>query len=271
MADYLLTLSSFTLLSLVTLEIWRRLSGQPKSVRRGRGRIAAAVVLGIAMTGAGTYAITKSRSFQVAGTLVRHIDTDRKVIALTFDDGPTPGYTEEVLRVLKAHEAAATFYLTGQACSDNPTQVREIVNAGHELGNHTYSHRRMLFVPGATIADEIERTDRLLRASGYYGPITIRPPGCKRLLTAPIYLARTGRTTVTWDLEPDSMADIAEDPDAMVENVVDGARPGSIVLMHVLVASRGESRAALPRILEQLAARGYRFVTVSELMRLGAK
>jgi peptidoglycan-N-acetylglucosamine deacetylase len=271
MADYFLALSSITLLSLVALEIWQRLGGQSKSVRRRRARVAAAIAVGIVMTGAATYVLTKSRSFQVTGTLVHRVDTDRKVIALTFDDGPTPRHTEEVLGILKAHDATATFYLTGQACADNPVQAREIVEAGHELGNHTYSHRRMLFVSGATIADEIERTDVLLRASGYQGPITVRPPGCKRLLTAPLYLARTGRTTVTWDLEPDSIADIAEDPGAMVDSVVKGARPGSIILMHVLVASRTHSREALPRILEQLSAKGYRFVTVSELMRLGAE
>jgi peptidoglycan-N-acetylglucosamine deacetylase len=271
MADYVLTLSSVTLLSLLTLEIWQRLGGKSESAWRGRRRVAAAIALGIVMTGAATYALTKSRSFQVTGTLVRHVDTDQKVIALTFDDGPTPRHIEEVLGILKAHDATATFYLTGQACADNPVQARKIVEAGHELGNHTYSHRRMLFVSGATIADEIERTDELLRASGYHGPITVRPPGCKRLLTAPLYLARTGRTTVTWDMEPDSMADLAGDPDAMVESVVNGARPGSIVLMHVLIASREKSREALPRILEQLSAKGYRFVTVSELIRLGAK
>jgi peptidoglycan-N-acetylglucosamine deacetylase len=271
MADYLLTLGSIALLSLVTLKIWYRAAGPPRSAWRRRGRVAAAIALGVVMTGTGAHILTKSRSFQVAGTLVRHVDTDRKVIALTFDDGPTPRYTEEVLSVLEAHDVTATFYLTGQACADNPAQARRIVEAGHELGNHTYTHRRLLFASGASIADEIERTDRLLRASGYQGLITVRPPGCKRLLTAPLYLARTGRTTVTWDLEPDSIADIAEDPDAMVENVVNGARPGSIVLMHVLIASRGKSREALPRILEQLSAEGYRFVTVSELMRLRAE
>jgi len=97
--------------------------------------------------------------------------------------------------------------------------------------------------------------------------VTFRPPGCKRLLTTPLYLARTGRTTLTWDLEPDSIASIADDPDAMVKYVVEGARPGSIVLMHIMYDSRAASRKALPRILQQLTAEGYRFVTVSDLLR----
>ena len=125
----------------------------------------------------------------------------------------------------------------------------------------------MYFIPDATVADEIGRTDAVFRSAGYSGAITFRPPGCKRLLTAPLYLGRTGRMTVTWDLEPDSIPGIADDPDAIADYVVDNARPGSIVLMHVMVDSRAASRQALPRILRELTAKGYRFVTVSSLLR----
>ena len=169
--------------------------------------------------------------------------------------------------MLAAHEASATFYVTGDASARNPEQLREIVAAGDELGNHTYGHRELYFVPEAQVAQEIEKTDAVLRSAGYTGPLTFRPPGCKRLLTAPLYVSSTGRTTVTWDLEPDSIAAIAADADAMTRYVVDNARPGSIVLMHVMYGSREASRRALPQILTQLAARGYRFVTVSEALR----
>lgn len=228
------------------------------------------MVLSALVLGAATYALTKSRSFQLAGVLVERAATDRKLVALTFDDGPEPGYTEEVLGVLRAHEASATFYLTGAASVANSTQLQAITAAGHELGNHTYSHQRLLFVPGTRIAEEIERTDMVFRSAGYDGPITFRPPGCKRLLSAPLFLARTGRTTVTWDLEPDSRPALADDPDAMTRHVLDNARPGSIVLMHVMYASRSASRQALPQILDGLAEKGYRFVTVSELLRARA-
>ena len=216
--------------------------------------------------GVGTYCVTKSRSFQIAGTLVQRVETDRKIIALTFDDGPTPGYTEEVLATLRAHDASATFYLTGRECEANPGMLRAIIGSGNELGNHTYSHGRLYFVSAATVADEVERTDAVFRSAGYAGPITFRPPGCKRLLTTPLYLARNDRTTVVWDLEPDSIADIASDPEALADHVVENARPGSIVLMHVMYGSREPTRKALPAILERLSAKGYRFVTVSDLL-----
>ena len=198
----------------------------------------------------------------------RRVDTAERVVALTFDDRPTPEHTDEVLDVLAAHDARATFYLTGGESDDDPHGLRAIVAAGHELGNHTWSHRRLAFVSGATVADEIERTDAVFRAAGYVGPITFRPPGCKRLLTAPLYLASHDRTTVIWDLEPDSIPEVAADADAIVTYVIERVRPGSIVLLHLMYDSRAPSREALPRILERLAAGGYRFVTVSELLAL---
>ena len=140
--------------------------------------------------------------------------------------------------------------------------------AGEEIGNHTWSHPRLLAMSQGAIAGEIERTDAVIRAAGYRGPIYVRPPNGKRLLAAPWYLWRHGRTTITWTLEPDSIPGIADDADAMVTYVRDTVRPGDIVLMHVMYEGRDASRAALPRILEALAADGYRFVTVSELLAL---
>ena len=172
--------------------------------------------------------------------------------------------------ILRKEDVRATFYLSGQECEQDPAMLRAIIAAGHELGNHTYSGRRMVFLSGATVADEIERTDAVFRAAGYEATTTFRPPGCKKLLTAPLYLAGSDRTTVTWDLEPDSIEGISGDADAMVGYVAAGVRPGSIVLMHVMYDSREPSRVALPRIIEQLSSAGYRFVTVSELLALRA-
>ena len=242
--------------------------GRPSTTAGALLRATLAVLLALIVVGLGTYQLTKARGFQLAGELVRRVETADPVVALTFDDGPTPGYTEWVLRELADHDAAATFYLTGGASADNPDLLRAIVDAGHELGNHSYTHRRLYFVSDAVVADEVERTDAVFRAAGYTGPITFRPPGCKRLLTTPLYLARHDRTTVTWDLEPDSLGEIADDADALVAHVRDNVRPGSIVLLHVMYEPREATREALPRILSELEAAGYRFVTVSELLAL---
>ena len=196
------------------------------------------------------------------------MDTGEKVVALTFDDGPQPAYTQSVIDTLEAHDAKGTFFVIGHDAAASPDSLRTLVAAGEEIGNHTWSHPRLLAMSQGAIAAEIERTDAVIRAAGYGGPIFVRPPNGKRLLAAPWYLWRHGRTTVMWSLEPDSIAGIADDPDAMVAYVREHVRPGDIILMHVMYESRSASRAALPRILEALAADGYRFVTVSQLLAL---
>lgn len=265
MADYILAFTALALLVAGALAAWRRLGGPSASALRAAGRVSVVVVASLALVAVGVYKLTKSRDFQLAGDLVSRVETTDKVVALTFDDGPVPVHTESTLATLKDHQARATFYLTGGDSSNNPSLVAEIAEAGHEIGNHTYAHPRLYFMSRARVADEIERTDAAIRTGGYEGPITFRPPGCKRLLTTPLYLAGTGRTTVTWNLEPDSIAGVQDDADAITEYVLENARPGSIVLMHVMYDSREPSRRALPRILDGLAAQGYRFVTVSEL------
>ncbi|PKQ37772.1 MAG: polysaccharide deacetylase [Actinobacteria bacterium HGW-Actinobacteria-1] len=268
MADYALSLSLIALAAGLLGLGWNRIAGRPESRFRAVGRVLLVVVVSILLVGVATYHLSKSRSFQFAGELVQRVETNEKVVALTFDDGPTPGYTEEVLQTLAEHGARATFYLTGRECEENPELLDVVVASGNELGNHTYSHRRLYFVPEKTVAAEVEQTDAIFRAAGYEAPTTFRMPGCKRLLTTPLYLDRTGRTTVVWDLEPDSIAGIADNADAIVEYVGDGVRPGSIVLMHVMYEGRQPTRDALPRILDRLSAQGYRFVTVSELLAM---
>lgn len=267
MADYILALASLGLFALALLGAWRYLGGPSVTARRAAGRLLVVSLISIAVVGPMVYALTKSRDVQLAGELISRIDTQDKVVALTFDDGPVPAHTGETLAVLKEYNALATFYLTGEDCAKNQSQVKMIADGGHEIGNHSYSHPRLFFMPRERVAEEIERTDAAIRAAGYAGEITFRPPGCKRLLTTPLYLAATKRTTVTWDLEPDSIAGIQDDADAITEHVVENVRPGSIILMHVMYDSREPSRKALPKILERLSGQGYRFVTISDLRR----
>jgi peptidoglycan/xylan/chitin deacetylase (PgdA/CDA1 family) len=270
MADYALALVSILVLAGAVLLAWRALRGSAASPGRRLGRVAPAVLVALIVTGVITYSLTRSRTFQLAGELVSRVETTDKVVALTLDDGPTREHTQDVLDILKAKGVRATFYLSGRECEQDPAMLKAIIAAGHELGNHSYSGRRMVFLSGAAVAGEVERTDAVFRAAGYAATTTFRPPGCKKLLTAPLYLAGNDRTTVTWDLEPDSLEGIAGDADAMTSYVADGVRPGSIVLMHVMYDSRESSRVALPRIIEQLSDAGYRFVTVSELLALRA-
>lgn len=214
----------------------------------------------------GTWALARARTLQTFGTLVHRVDTQQPRVALTFDDGPTPAALATLLPMLEQRHVRATFFVTGAELERRPALGAALLAAGHELGNHSYSHRRMLMLGQTEIANEIERTDALIRAAGQHGPIHFRPPYGLKLLGLPWYLQQTGRTTVMWDLEPDSDPAQAGDSEAMVANVLADARPGSIILLHVMYASRHASLASVPGIIDGLQARGFRFVTVSELM-----
>jgi peptidoglycan/xylan/chitin deacetylase (PgdA/CDA1 family) len=128
----------------------------------------------------------------------------------------------------------------------------------------------MLLVSPATVASEVERTDQQIRQAGFTDEILFRPPYGKKLFTLPWYLSRQQRKTIMWDLEPESEPKLAADPQAMAAAVIAKARPGSIILLHVMYQSRQSSREALPLIIEGLQAKGYRFVTVNELITMRA-
>ncbi|MFJ1454997.1 polysaccharide deacetylase family protein [Nocardia sp. N2S4-5] len=210
---------------------------------------------------AGLYVLMNSRTYQVAGRLVHRIDTADKVVALTFDDGPTER-TPEILATLGALAVPATFYLVGRDLASRPGDGAAIAAAGHEIGNHSYSHRRFVLVTPGTVRDEVERTDAEIRRTGYHGPITFRPPYGKKLFALPTYLSDHDRTTVMWDVEPDSHGDA--ETGRIVDETLDAVRPGSIILLHAMY--QADSRAAVVPIVDGLRARGYRFVTVSQLI-----
>ncbi|HLM55895.1 MAG TPA: polysaccharide deacetylase family protein [Pyrinomonadaceae bacterium] len=223
---------------------------------------AAVVVVGLVVL----WRVSGSRTFQFFGRLVPRVNTESKVVALTFDDGPAPGATDQILSALGGARVRATFFVTGAELERNMAEGRKLVAAGHELGNHSYSHGRMVLVTPERVRREVERTDELIREAGYGGEITFRPPYGKKLFALPYFLSRTGRTTVTWDVEPDSYPEVAADSDKIAEHVLTRARPGSIIILHVMYPSRAESLKAVPKIVEGLKARGYDFKTVSELL-----
>jgi peptidoglycan/xylan/chitin deacetylase (PgdA/CDA1 family) len=231
-----------------------------------KARIAAALVFAALAGVAVLWRMCNSRTFQTFGVIVPRVETSRRVVALTFDDGPTRGRTEEVLALLREKNVRATFFVTGAELEQNMAEGREIVAAGHELGNHSYSHLRMILVSPSFVRREIERTDELIRQAGHAGEIHFRPPYGKKLFALPFYLARHDRKTITWDVEPNSYPEVDKDSARIVGFVRERVRPGSILLLHVMYTGREESLKAVPGIIDALAAEGYGFVTVSELL-----
>lgn len=212
--------------------------------------------------------LSKARSFQTFGRIVHRVDTQEKIVALTFDDGPSD-LTRPLLDILEKEQVSATFFVTGSELEKNLDRGIRIVSAGHELGNHSYSHERMIFVSPSYVRQEIERTDQLIREAGYQSEILFRPPHGKKLFVLPYYLSQNGRTTVMWDVEPDS--DASASYNEIAQRAIDETRPGSIILLHAMYPSRAESYKAVGKIINELQGRGYQFVTVSDLLSRQAK
>jgi peptidoglycan/xylan/chitin deacetylase (PgdA/CDA1 family) len=264
--DVIAALALVVGLTLLGLALWRPLVGRARTPWRRVVRVAVVLLVAVALVAFGAYRLMNARSVQLLGHQVAKVETDQKVVALTFDDGPDGRYVATVLADLDRYRARGTFFVIGSVAQANELALRTLVASGQEIGNHSFTHRRLVFVSTDTVAREVESTDREIRSAGYRGPILFRPPFGKRLLSAPFYLRQHARTTVMWNLEPDSVAAIADDPQAMATYVADNVRPGSIVLLHVWYEGRSASRAALPLILRELTSKGYRVVGVSEML-----
>ena len=158
--------------------------------------------------------------------------------------------------------------MIGGDLARDPRLGRRLVEAGHELGNHTYSHDHMILKSQAFIRREIEATDALIAASGQRTPSCFRAPFCWKLFGLPWYLARTDRTSLTWDVEPVGDLDPKATSVQIASDVLARARPGSIILLHVWYGRNAAARSAIPTIVDGLQARGYRLLTVSELLAL---
>ncbi|MCM3574224.1 polysaccharide deacetylase family protein [Mesobacillus subterraneus] len=212
----------------------------------------------------GTYRLMNSRTFQLFGGLTAQVNTDEKVVALTFDDGPTQ-QVEDILPILEKYDAKATFFLIGNEIEKNPEAAQMIAQAGHQIGNHTYSHNRMVLKSPSFIKEEIEKTNMLIVKAGFTGEIDFRPPNGKKLLALPYYLDQQNIDTITWNLEPDSYYSSSADK---LNYIKDHVKPGSIILMHPMYDQTGEELETIEGIVKALSREGYKFITVNELQEM---
>jgi peptidoglycan/xylan/chitin deacetylase (PgdA/CDA1 family) len=232
--------------------------------KRTKLYLGAATLLGIAAIGYGLFQLSKSRDYQLFGTLVSSVKTTDKIVALTFDDAPG-GQTDKVLSILQDQNIKATFYVIGQNAQKDPTGLKAIADQGHELGNHSYSHQRMALTSPWDVSAEVEKTNALIRASGYTGEITFRPPYGKKLFTLPWYLWQHNITTVMWNVEPDTYNNTAS---GITDYTLKNTTPGSIIVMHPFCGTTcAADREALPKIIQGLKDKGYQFVTINQLLQ----
>lgn len=205
----------------------------------------------------------------VFGRVFSHMQTTQKVVALTFDDGPYPPYTGQMLDVLKEYHIPATFFVVGQNVEKYPELVKRIAEEGHEVGNHTYHHIDLLKADRKVIADEIDRTSQAIFTASGIRPHLMRPPHGFRDPVIMEMMAERGLKVVEWSVM--SRDWLNPGVDAIVDRTVSKVKNGSIILLHdgdgiASQNSRAETIEATRRIIQILSNQGYKFVTVDEIL-----
>lgn len=208
---------------------------------------------------------------QLYGKSIRNIKTSEKVVALTFDDGPNPPYTSQVLDVLKKHDVKATFFVVGIRAQKYPDSVIQVYQAGHEIGNHSWSHHVLIGKSYKFIRKEIDSTDEFIRSLGYTGTIHFRAPKGMKFVRLPKILDETNRPHILFDAVGWDWS--SPGANKIVNNVMSSVKPGSVILLHdgdgdnnEVITDRSQTVDATDTIIQRLKAEGYKFVTISELL-----
>ena len=216
-----------------------------------------------------TSAIKERQYYEDAGYIIWEIQTKEKVVALTFDDGPHPIYTEQILDLLDQYGAKGTFFLVGEQAEKNPRVVFRMYEEGHELANHTYTHPFTTYIP--KIMKEIQQTnDTLFEITGY-SPKLFRPVEGNYTDQLVEEVVKEGYKIVMWSWHQDT--EDWKDPgvNAIVNKVLNGIEEGNIVLFHDGGSNREQTVKALEIILPELKKQGYKFITVTEMLKLQNK
>lgn len=202
--------------------------------------------------------------------IVYSAPVETKVVAITFDDGPDPEVTPAVLEALRERSVRCTFFLTGVMTVKYADVARQVAADGHEIASHGYSHRALRGADAETIRRELRRTEVVLERVLGVRPTLFRFPYLVHDEEALRVVQSRGYTVIACSL--DSRDWLTPDARRLASRVCGLIRPGDIVLMHDAAGQKGEKmKEALDIILEWLHENGYRCVTVSELIRMGAE
>lgn len=185
-----------------------------------------------------------------------------KVVALTFDDGPDPIDTPDILDILKEKEVRSTFFVLGKAAESYPILLKRLVKEGHEIGNHSFNHD----FQQRHLVEEMNHTDQVVFAATGSHTYFYRPPGGFVSQAQLETTNRNGHVVVLWSVDSKDWTNPGVN--RIVNNVMKNVFPGSIILMHDGGYQRTQTVKALGPIIDALRARGYRFVTLSELKTL---
>jgi peptidoglycan-N-acetylglucosamine deacetylase len=197
------------------------------------------------------------------------LPSEDKIVALTFDDGPDDKYTNDVLQILKEFDIKATFFVIGKNIKTYPRFMEQIINEGHAIGNHTWSHVNLTDLSASQIKKELDKTNQILKKEFGVETDLVRPPfGAMDERTLKV-LTDLGFHTFKWSVDTRDWA--GTDSSAIIQNVRDNVKPGGVVLQHSAGGKGGNldnTLEALPVIISDLKEKGYQFVTLPEMLQI---
>lgn len=187
-----------------------------------------------------------------------------KALAMTFDDGPHPSLTPRLLDILKERNIKCTFFLIGEQVKMYPNIVRRIIAEGHEIGNHTWTHCSLTSRSDEQIRSELKKSEDAVFEVAGVRPHLVRPPyGAINARIKDLMFAEFGYSTIMWSVDPQDWR--RPGVAAVTSRLVNGAHPGAIMLSHDI---HPPTITAMPAMFDQLLAKGYQFVTVSQLLNM---
>ena len=192
-----------------------------------------------------------------------HGTRESKRIALSFDDGPHPTLTPQILNILEKYNITATFFMIGCNVENYPNVAREVCKRGHEIGNHTFSHPHMKNLTSDMLKKEVLKTEEILKQNGIPHPKLFRPPEGFRSAEQVEILRSLGYQTIIWSLDTHDWQGRAVGE--IVSGVLSGVQGGDILLFHDYTLKEN-TITALEQLIPKLLKDGYEFVTVSDLM-----
>jgi peptidoglycan/xylan/chitin deacetylase (PgdA/CDA1 family) len=235
-------------------------------------RRAAIITVAVAAVAAGAWYFLEAPFNQMFGTTVTQVTLQQKIVALTFDDGPNPPFTDEIVNYLHSVHAPATFFVVGKAVQAHPESVRNEVRFGDAIGNHTWDHAHLVLLSKAHVERELDDAEAAIaRAAGVHSTLFRPPFGARDFLVLRVARER-GYRIIMWSVPLPS--DWTNPPPAVIaQRVLKYVKNGSIIVLHDgnkgMYGNRASTVAATKLIVRALLDKGFRFVTVPELMRLG--
>jgi peptidoglycan/xylan/chitin deacetylase (PgdA/CDA1 family) len=232
-----------------------------------------AFILAFIVLGITSYTIAKHPNmdnWKKEKILIDKVETDKKVVALTFDDGPEPNFTPALLDVLKKHDARATFFVMGKKAEAHPQILKRMAMAGHEIGNHSYSHPDFNKLKKEAQLEEITKTNAIIEKYSGQNVALLRPPG-GYLSYDLIEMSKKEHLTIAyWTYQQDSKDwRNGTKPSAISGHIIKNIQPGQVIILHDGCPNGMATVHAVDTILIRLQKEGYTFVTMSELIKIG--